>query len=153
MKTNAVSLATTIAITELSRRTWWRRISAAAVQRLDNDSRGRTMLCWADVLPRICIPMNADDHALVFRADNGDADAQNDIGQLFFVAEKYDVAHYWLQQAVGQDHADAMQWLACCYVAGRGVPKDNNLALMWLAKAAAHGNVIARGQMQGLRNG
>ncbi len=153
MKSNAVSLATTIAITGLSRRTWWRRISASAVQRLENDARGRTMLCWADVMPHICISINAEDHPLVLRADAGDAEAQNDIGQRFFVAEKYAIAHYWLQQAVQQDHADAMQWLACCYVAGRGVPKDDNLALMWLAKAAAHGSVIARGQMQGLRKG
>lgn len=152
MTTKAVSLATTVAITGVSRRTWWRRISAGSVKRIGNDPRGNTLLCWADVLPHVCISLDAEGSNLVLRADAGDAEAQNELGQLFFVAEKYSIAHFWLQQAVQQDHPDAMQWLACCYAAGRGVPRDENLALMWLAKAAAHGSVIAQAQMRGLRD-
>ena len=111
------------------------------------------MLCWDDVLPHVSIPLSAEASELVFRADAGEADAQNELGQIFFLAEKYCAAHFWFKQAIQQDHADAMQWLASCYAAGRGVPKDEHLALMWLARAAAHGSLIAKAQMRGLRLG
>ncbi len=45
---------------------------------------------------------------------------------------------------------DAIHNLAQLYIKGIGVPKDENTALMWLAKAAAHGHVIAKQQMAAL---
>jgi len=45
-----------------------------------------------------------------------------------------------------------MQWLGHCYINGRGVPKDEHLGIMWIAKAAAQGHVIAQGLMKGLIN-
>ena len=108
------------------------------------------MLSWNDVLPHICIPMASDDLAFVLRADAGDAEAQNDIGQLFSTVGKYEAALYWLQQAAQQGNPDAMQWLGRCYLSGEGVPKDDNLGIMWIAKAAACGHVIAKTQMDAL---
>ena len=46
---------------------------------------------------------------------------------------------------------DAMHNLAKLYFQGCGVEKDENTALMWLAKAAAYGHVIAEQQMLALR--
>lgn len=43
-----------------------------------------------------------------------------------------------------------MQWLGHCYVNGKGVAKDANLGMMWIAKAAALGHVIAQGLMKTL---
>ena len=43
-----------------------------------------------------------------------------------------------------------MHSLAKLYIKGIGVPKDDNIGLMWLAKAAAHGHVIAEQQMNAL---
>jgi TPR repeat protein len=91
--------------------------------------------------------MAPGDHRLVFQADAGDAEAQNDIGQLFLLAGKPRAALYWFQQAVQQDNADAMHWLGHCYISGSGVPQDHHVGLMWIAKAAAVGHVIAQGQM------
>lgn len=70
-------------------------------------------------------------------------------------------AFYWLEQAAAQNQADAMQWLALLYAAGYGSTAEVNgqqnspqngqhLAVMWLAKAAAHGHTIALQQMQAL---
>ena len=84
------------------------------------------------------------------RADSGDAEAQNDIGQFFAIAGQPKAALYWLQLAAQQDHADAMQWLGRCYVGGDGVPMNVNLGFMWIAKAAAKGHVIAQAQVSGL---
>ena len=140
-----------MAITDRSRSTWWRRISKGEVTRVAEDASGRAMLLWAEVMPHICIPMDVIDLSYVLRADAGDADAQNDIAQLFSIAGKHKLALYWLQQAANQNYPDAMQWLGRCYLSGDGVTKDDNLGIMWIAKAAAHGHVIALEQMKGLR--
>jgi len=79
-----------------------------------------------------------------------DAEAQDDIGQLFLISEKYQAAIHWFEQAAQKNNPDAMQWLGHCYINGKGVPQDENLGMMWTAKAAALGHVIARGQMKGL---
>lgn len=147
---NSISLDALIAITEKSRRTWWRRIAEGVVHRVNDDARGRAMLSWGEVLPHICIPMTPEDLAFVLRADAGDAEAQNDIGQLFSIAGKYEAALYWLQQAAQQGNPDAMQWLGRCYLSGEGVPKDENLGIMWIAKAASNGHVIAKFQMNAM---
>ena len=145
-----VSIETAVAVTDRSRRTWWRHVSESKVSRVDDDARGRAMLPWADVAQEITVPMDAEELAMVLDADAGDAEAQNDLGQIFLHADKYKAALYWLRQAADKDNADAMHWLAHCYFNGKGVPQDNNLGTMWLAKAAAHGHVIAQAQMHGL---
>jgi hypothetical protein len=152
MHTTIISIDTASAITEFSRRTWWRRISTGEVTRMANDDRGRAMLLWSEVEPHICVPIEPEDKEFILLADAGDAEAQDDIGQLFLMSEKHQAAIYWFEQAAQQNNADAMQWLGHCYANGKGVPKDENLGIMWLSKAAAHGHVIAQGQMKGLIN-
>jgi len=147
---DTISMETAIAITERSRSTWWRRISQREVARVADDASGRAMLSWIDVVPLICIPMDDNDRSYVLRADVGDAEAQNDIAQLFSIAGKHKTALYWLQQAANQEYPDAMQWLGIYYLHGNGVMKNENLGVMWIAKAAAHGHVIAQEQMKAL---
>lgn len=153
MSVNVISVEAAIAITERSRSTWWRRIAKGEITRVADDARGRAMLLWSEVVPQICVPMEPVDLTFVLRADAGDAAAQNDIGQFFSIAGKHKIALYWLQQAAQQDHPDAMQWLGRCYISGDGVPKNDNLGIMWIAKAAAHDHVIAQTQIKGLRGG
>ena len=109
------------------------------------------MLALSEVQAHICIAMNPEDMDYLLRADQGDALAQDDMGQLFLSAGKFEAALYWLQLAAQQNHPDAMQCLGRCYLGGDGVPKDENLGMMWIAKAAAHGHVIAQAQMLCLR--
>lgn len=153
MSVNVISVEAAIAITERSRSTWWRRIAKGEITRVADDAHGRAMLLWTDVAPQICVPMAPVDLAVVLRADAGDAAAQSDIGQFFSIAGKHKIALYWLQQAAQQDYPDAMQWLGRCYISGDGVPKNDNLGIMWIAKAAAHDHVIAQTQITGLRGG
>lgn len=148
--TPTVSIETACAVTDRSRSTWWRHLAEGKVTRVADDTRGRAMLAWADVAPEISIPLDADELALVLRADAGETEAQNELGQIFLLAEKYKPALYWLRQAASKNNADAMQWLAHCYVNGKGVPKDDYLGLMWLAKAAALGHVVAQAQVDEL---
>lgn len=146
----SISLDSAVMISNWSRRTWWRRITEGIVSRLADDDRGRTMLPWSAVQGQLAIPFNEADIAVLADADRGDAAAQNDIGQLLAIGGCHEASLYWVRQAADQDYSDAMQWLGQAYATGKGVPKDDNLALMWIAKAAAKGHIIAVQQMRNL---
>ena len=147
---NRISLDTAVIVTRWSRSTWFRRIAAGEVTRLSDDSRRRTMLALADVIPKIPTTLGEQDQALLVQADGGDAAAQNDMGMFFAAAGMHDVAAHWLALAANNEYPDAMQLLGCCYLRGEGVAKDENLGIMWIAKAAALGHVIARAQIAAL---
>lgn len=149
-KPAVISLDTACAITSMSKSTWWRRIAKGDFTRVADDARGRAMLLWSEVAPHTCITVAPEDQPHIMLADTGQAEAQDDMGQLFLLAEKYQAAFYWFGLAAQQNNADAMQWLGHCYINGKGVSEDENLGIMWLAKAAALGHVIAQGQMKGL---
>lgn len=148
----SISLDTAIIVTERSKSTWRRRLAEGELVKIDADGK-RTMLSLSDVRPLICIEMSEEDLDFLVAADAGDAEAQDDMGQMFLAAGKTEIAIHWLQLSARQDYPNAMQCLGQCYASGTGVPKDDNLAIMWIAKAAAHGHAIAMAQMQGLRPG
>jgi uncharacterized protein len=125
-------------------------VSEGKVTRLADDARGRATLPWDDVVQEILLDLCADDWGLVFDADAGDPNAQNDLGQLFLAAGHYKQALYWLHQSADKQNADAMHWLGYCHVGGKGVPVDHTLGLMWLAKSASHGHAIAKEQINQL---
>jgi TPR repeat protein len=145
-----LSLKTAAVITDISERTWWRRIEQGSIQHESMGSGKQARLFLSDVLPKISISVTSEDIEFILLADAGDADAQNDIGQMFSIAGKPEAAFYWLQQAANQGNPDAMQWLGQCYARGEGVPLDENLSMMWLAKAASLGHVIAKNQMEAI---
>jgi hypothetical protein len=147
----AITLNAAITLTAMSRRTLWRRVthgSIATVGCAPASSKGRTMLALCDVVNAATLTLDADEIALVVRADEGDAQAQADAGAMFFNKAQHKSALFWLQKAVAQGNADAMQWLGTCYASGAGVERDDNLAVMWIAKAASLGHVVARAQME-----
>jgi len=145
-----ISLDTAIQVTGISKRTLWRRVTDGQITRLDTDERGRAMVAFEEIVPLINLPLAPDDYELLVLADAGEADAQSDLAQLFLDLDLTDLAVFWLSQAVEQQHPDAMQIMAELYIKGRGVDKDKNTGLMWLAKAAAHGHAIAQRQMAAL---
>src|SRR5690606_30425289 len=116
----------------------WRRVTEGQITRLDTDERGRAMLAFDEIAPLITLPVEPEDYELLIEADAGNADAQNELAQMFFGLGLMEVGLTWLNQAVDQQHPDAMHNLAKLYIKGQGVEKDHNTGLMWLAKAAAH---------------
>lgn len=86
MNSSVISLDAAVAITQISRRTWWRRITAQVVSRGVID-RGRAMLLWSEVAPHIEVPIDAEMHESLLLADMGSADAQNTVGQFFYIQE------------------------------------------------------------------
>lgn len=110
----AISLETAATITERSRRTWQRRLADGGVERISEDGRGRTMLLLTDVLPLVCVPLAPEDQQILLLADDGSASAQCDIGQVFDLHGKHEIAVHWWTYASAQGNADAMQCLAGC---------------------------------------
>jgi TPR repeat protein len=146
-----VSIPAVIAMTGRSQRTWWRRIEDGTIQKLKPDARGRARVALEDVLELVDCGVPPEDMALLAQADAGDAEAQSDIGEMFISSGRHEAGRYWLALAAEQGHANAMQCLARCYLSGEGAAKDENMAIRWLADAAARGHFIARAQMRALR--
>ena len=148
-----ISLLSLPTLTDRSERTLWRWIADGTLIRATEDKadQDKSMVQLDSVKPHLCIPVEPDDFDLIVKADAGDAESQNDLALLFLANGKPKNAIYWLSLAAEQDYADAMHWLARCHLDGNGVPQDDNLGMMWLAKSAAHGHPISQGQMQAIR--
>ena len=146
-----ISLAAAVALSGVSERTLWRRINEGVIQRGPDDARGRTLLALADVLS-VCKKscLTEADFALIVRADEGDVEAQNDLALLLLAEGRENAARYWFNLAANQNHADAMNWLGRCYMQGQGVAQDENVGVMWIAKAAALGHAISQAQMRSI---
>jgi hypothetical protein len=151
ISSDLISLQAAVTLTDKSRRTLWRRVSDGSLQRGPGDGQGRTMVWLDEVLADACLPFTPEDLALVRAADAGDAQAQSEVGLLFLEAGHHTSALYWLDLAVRQKHADALHWLARCHIGGWGCPPDENLGLMWLARAAALGHAVSTAQMAALK--
>ena len=114
---NAISLDSAIIVTEISKRTLWRRLTDGQITRMENDERGRAMLAFEDLIPLLAINVDPVDYELFMAADAGNAHAQNDLALLFLEADKPEIAFYWLQSAVSsQQSAVSSQqsaWMRC----------------------------------------
>lgn len=150
-----VSLETAALLLGISKRTLWRRLSAGQLQRHGVGEQGRVMLALADLSGRFCVPFDltataGGDIALLVAADQGDSEAQNELALLFLEHERPDIAFHWLSLAAQQQHADAMHYLSLLYQQGLGVERCDNEAMLWRAKAASVGHLIARAQMSAI---
>ena len=146
----AINLEAAVWVTQLSKRTLWRRLSEGQITRQAHDDEGRTMLTFEDLIPMLCVPVASEDYDLIIEASAGDAAAQTDLALLFLEADKPDLGLHWLTLAAEQGHSDAMHHLSKLYIQGSGTAKNDNLGLMWLGKAAALGHVIAGEQVTAL---
>jgi TPR repeat protein len=87
-------------------------------------------------------PKSKDLHAVQTQASQGDAEAQNSLGELYAkgmgMPQDYAQARAWYEKAAAQGHPLAQNNLAELYFAGLGVPQDYVRAYMWVNLAAAH---------------
>lgn len=116
------------------------------------DASGRAMVSLSAVLSRLEHSPDPDLPELILEADQGDAAAQNDLGMLLLQEGRPGSAFELFQESAQLDYPEAMHWLYQCYMKGLGVERDENLAMMWLHQAAAHGHAIAKAQADALRD-
>ena len=126
----------------------WQSEKGIQATQVDSGRRGvgtvKLMIDLSSLAPYIPVPLDDAKMKRIAVADTGDADAQNDVGLYFFMAEEYGIAFSWFEAAASKGHADAMDWLAACYLKAYGVSGSPALGLKWLGEAAAHGHAIAQ---------
>ena len=116
---------------------------------VDRNSRKMAMVKVTDVLAilgerKIVEPELAE---LIADADQGKAEAQNDLAITLLQEERSSAAFTLFNAAAEQDYPDAMHWLYQCYQNGIGIARDEKQAMMWLNKAADYGHKIAKLQV------
>ncbi len=82
------------------------------------------------------------------KAEAGDADAQNLLGDMYLkcagTPQDYKEAAKWYRLAADQNNASAQAHLGELYEAGQGVVRDEAQAAQWYQRAAELGNVAAQ---------
>lgn len=146
-----ISLAGATTLTGWSERTLWRKLADGSVTR--SPSSSRAMLVFNDIAAYSCIPLEPEDLLMIEQADGGNVAAQTETAILFLQHGKPKSAVYWLDLATKHDDANAMYLLGRCYTDGSGISRDENLGIMWIAKAASLKHVLAQGVMRSMRNG
>ncbi|WP_233224316.1 tetratricopeptide repeat protein [Thiomonas sp. X19] len=116
-----------------------------------HDASGRAMVGIAEVFTLLNQDMNLEMAELIVQADGGSAEAQSDLGMELLQNGRATGAFELFRESVEQGYPEAMHWLYQCYMKGLGVERDENLAMMWLNKAAAHGHAIAKAQADAIR--
>ena len=85
-------------------------------------------------------------------AENGDADAQNYLGILYYlglgVQKDYKKALQWYERAAKAGHSDAQRNYGDMINFGRGITKDNYQAYKWYFASAQQGNEKAARQIE-----
>lgn len=79
------------------------------------------------------------------RADQGDAEAQFELGRQYLIGksvekQSYEMAAYWYQKAAAQTNADALLHLGMLYCKGLGVPCDQQKGLELIRQAGDQGD-------------
>ena len=144
-----ISLNTAIAITGLSKRTLRRRAAEGVLRTDEGTSRGeRARVALEDVVPLARLHLKTEDLELIADADAGSAEAQCDLGLLLLEEGLREDAVPWFSAAASQNHLEGMHWLGRCYIAGIGVPADENRGIDWIARAASYGHVTAKRMVQ-----
>ncbi|WP_176442331.1 tetratricopeptide repeat protein [Noviherbaspirillum humi] len=146
-----ISLASFATLTEQSERTLRRRIADKSLPYLrDGGALNKVLIPLDEVRYQIAMPIDDDDLHLIHQADAGDSRSQTDVALLFLEHGKPEQAIWWLEAAAKQEDAEAMHWLARCFIDGIGVRRDAHLGLMWLSRAAARGHEISAAQIQSI---
>ena len=93
-------------------------------------------------------PENKDTEKLRLAAEHGDAEAQYNLGNLYYLGEgtpqDYAEAAKWYRLAAEQGNAAAQNNLGVMYDEGEGVRQDDREAVKWYRKAAEQGNASAQ---------
>ena len=80
-------------------------------------------------------------------AENGDAEAQNKLGNTYYDEKKYKEAAIWYRKSSEQGNSAAQNKLGYMYYLGYGVSQDYLQAVSWFRKSAEQGNADAQNNL------
>lgn len=110
----------------------------------------------ADAFEAVKAAIRRDDEDAAIRillplAEQGNAEAQFQLGEAYYLLKKQDTAGLkWFRQAADKGHASAMYFLGNMHNNGDGVHKDNVEALKWYTLAASQAGPRKQGEMDTL---
>lgn len=140
-----ITLNTATSVSGLSKRTLWRRIADKQLRTQEGGEPGEhTRVAVGDVMTISRLHLTPDDKDLIVRADQGEAEAQCELGLLFIAQCQPVEAARWLALAAGKLYPEAMYQLGRCYIEGSGVAADEKIGIEWIARAAGFGHFAAR---------
>ena len=100
------------------------------------------------VFPQGDPPENKELQELIEKAEQGEVDAQNNLGTMYAngegVPQDYKEAMKWYRLAAEQGDAFAQYALGDMYANGQGVSQDEGEAMKWFRMAAEQGNANAQ---------
>ena len=100
------------------------------------------------MIHRSARPENQDIEKLRLAAESGDAEAQYNLGNVYYLGEgtpkDYTEAAKWYRLAAEQGNATAQNNLGVMYDEGEALPQDDREAVKWYRKAAEQGNATAQ---------
>ncbi len=102
----------------------------------------------AEIASHIPVQWDRDRSLMAVRADQGDAEAMNEVALYFMAEDQYELAFPWFRLSAEKGHADAQHWLSKCYFKGWGTEQNKALGLRWLGEAANNGHAIAQDQVK-----
>ena len=89
-----------------------------------------------------------DFNDLLLAADQGHAEAQNNLGEMYHDGEGVDrdlaEAVKWYQKAAENGFVEAQFDLACMYEEGNGTEENQKEAIKWFTLAADQGHILAQ---------
>ena len=139
----------------------WATAHASIAPREDDSATDALLLALSRESPADTTPdglqLSESQQALIHRAHEGDAAAQNSVGLAFskgatFGAPDARSAAVWFSRAALQNHSIALANLGRRFAEGRGVPLDEDVALVLLDRAAARdhaGAAVNAGLLRG----
>ena len=146
-------LRTAASLTDMSKRTLWRRLSAGLLRRAGLTAQGgHAQLLLAQVFAGTGLELSPELEALVLDADAGVAEAQCDLGLTLLSQKKPVEALRWLRAAARQNYPEALHQLGRCHIAGVGVEPDEAQGIALIAQAAALSHATARHMIHWLNN-
>ena len=93
---------------------------------------------------------------LIKVAEQGDTDAQNDLGDKYYygqgIDQNYPEAVKWYRKAAEQGNSDAQYNLGYMYQYGKGVIQNYSKAINWYRKATEQGDEDAKKALRGLES-
>jgi hypothetical protein len=147
-----ISLSTAMTLSDLSESTFRRKIRSGEIRLVPPPAPGARETIDIEQNAAYMNRDIATGHWDVVKdADQGDACAQTELALLLQSHRKFRAAVYWLQLAARKNDSHALHWLARCHLEGRGVAKNEDKAIMLLARSAMLGNMISAHQLAALR--
>jgi TPR repeat protein len=99
-------------------------------------------LAWAiaTAIPALAETPKIDLEALTKKANEGDPQAQYDLGMVYYsgkdeVPRDTELGAKWFLKSAQQGHTEAQFAIGRCYFHGRGVPRDKALGARWYSEA------------------